>query len=206
MDTITTILQIDSSVNQGSSASRQLAYELTSAWQKKEPDSNVVIRDLAKNALPHIDHNTMAAFQNPEGELNQKQQGALELSNTLIEELRRADILVTSAPLYNLSIPSSLKAWFDHVMRARETFIYTGPGQHKGLLENKKAYVISSRGGAYENTTADLQTPLIRSLLAFIGIEDIEFIYAEGLAYGNEHYTNAMASASEKITTLVSAA
>jgi FMN-dependent NADH-azoreductase len=115
-------------------------------------------------------------------------------SDALVGELRRADIVVLGLPMYNFGVPSQLKAYFDHIARAGVTFKYTDKGA-VGLLTGKKAYVLAARGGLYAGTPADTQTPYVRDFLAFLGIGDIEFVYAEGLAIGAESRERSLADA-----------
>jgi FMN-dependent NADH-azoreductase len=122
----------------------------------------------------------------------------IEYSDKLIDELRRADTIVLGLPMYNFGLPSQLKAWFDHVARAGVTFKYTDKGA-VGLLAGKKAYVFATRGGVYAGTPADTQTPYVRDFLAFLGIADVEFVYAEGLAISAEAREAALASAQARI-------
>jgi FMN-dependent NADH-azoreductase len=122
-------------------------------------------------------------------------------SDALIEELRRADVLVLGLPMYNFGVPSTLRAYFDHVARAGVTFRYTPEGP-VGLLTGKKAYVVATRGGRYAGTTADLQSAYVRQFLGFIGIREVEFIYAEGLALGAEQRERAIAAAEARIEAL----
>jgi FMN-dependent NADH-azoreductase len=125
-------------------------------------------------------------------------------SDALIDELRAADVIVLGLPMYNFGVPSSLKAYFDHVARAGVTFRYTEKGA-EGMLKGKKAYVFATRGGLYAGTPADTQTTYVRDFLRFIGIDDVEFVYAEGLAMGEAPKENALAAANRSIERLVRA-
>jgi FMN-dependent NADH-azoreductase len=117
----------------------------------------------------------------------------------LIAELRRADVLVLGLPMYNFGVPSQLKAWFDHLARAGETFKYTEKGA-LGLLTGKKAYVFAARGGLYGE--GDSQTQFVRAFLAFIGIGDVEFVYAEGLAMGEASRNKGVMAARSRAAAL----
>jgi FMN-dependent NADH-azoreductase len=123
------------------------------------------------------------------------------VSDALIAELRQADVIVLGLPMYNFGIPSTLKAYFDHVARAGETFRYTPQGP-VGLLGGRKVYVFATRGGRYAGTPMDTQSDYVRQFLAFIGIDDVEFVYAEGLALGAEQREAALQDASDQITRL----
>ena len=173
-----TILQINSSLFNGSGQSSRLAGELVAALKKQHPHAQVIVRDLVKDPVPHLD---AERFQSQAGK-------------ELVEELQRADVLVLGLPMYNFGVPSQLKAWFDHIARAGVTFKYTGQGS-VGLLTGKKAYVLAARGGLYAGTAADTQTQYVRQFLAFLGIEDVEFIYAEGLAISEVTRNAAIAKA-----------
>ena len=119
-------------------------------------------------------------------------------SNRLIDELRRADVIVLGLPMYNFGVPSTLKAYFDHVARAGETFRYTENGP-VGLLTGKKVYVFAARGGRYAGTPSDAQTGYVRQFLGFLGIEDVEFVYAEGLAVDEASKQSALSQAHSAI-------
>ncbi|MGH8517321.1 MAG: FMN-dependent NADH-azoreductase, partial [Panacagrimonas sp.] len=129
------------------------------------------------------------------------QQAVVAYSDTLIDELRAADVIVLGLPMYNFGIPSQLKSYFDHVARAGETFRYTANGP-EGLIKNKKAYVFAARGGLYVGTPLDTQTTYVRDFLRFIGIEDVEFVYAEGLAIDAQTRTRALDQANDSIARL----
>ena len=186
------ILQINASLFSANGQSTRLADELIASLREQHPGAEVVVRDLAKDPVPHLDAARFAAFSAKERTL--EQQAVLAYSDGLVEELRRADIVVLGLPMYNFGLPSQLKAYFDHIARAGVTFRYTDKGA-VGLLTGKKAYVLAARGGLYAGTPADTQTPYVRDFLAFLGIGDIEFIYAEGLAISAESRGRALAAA-----------
>jgi FMN-dependent NADH-azoreductase len=189
-----TILQVNSSLNAEKGVSTQLASELVAALRAAHPETALIVRDLAREPVPHLDAARFAAFVAPAAALTAAQAEVLRHSDTLIAELRRADVIVLGLPMYNFGVPSQLKAWFDHVARAGVTFKYTDKGA-VGLLRGKKAYVLAARGGRYAGTPADTQTAYVRSFLAFLGVTDVEFVYAEGLAIGETSRTEALASA-----------
>jgi FMN-dependent NADH-azoreductase len=134
-----------------------------------------------------------------------KQLQAVALSEELIGELQVADIIVLGLPMYNFGIPSTLKAWIDHVARAGITFQYTENGP-EGLLKGKKAYVIAARGGLYEGSAADTQTPYIKTILGFMGITDVTMVAAEGLNMGDDAKAASLAKAQGELDQLVSGA
>lgn len=138
------------------------------------------MRDLARDPVPHLTAERFQSFLAKPEERNPGQQSVVAYSDTLVDELRRADVIVLGLPMYNLGVPSQLKAYFDHIARAGVTFRYTEKGP-VGLLTGKKAYVFATRGGQYAGTTLDTQTAYVRAFLSLLGITDAEFVYAEGL-------------------------
>jgi FMN-dependent NADH-azoreductase len=192
-----TILQLNSSLFGESGASSRLAGEFAGALAASA-GAQLVVRDLARQPVPHLTAERFAAFGTPASERTLEQQRHVAESDAFIEELRRADVLVLGLPMYNFGVPSTLKAYFDHVARANVTFRYTPDGP-VGLLTGKRAYVFATRGGQYAGTPADLQTAYLRQFLGLIGIRDVEFIYAEGLAFGPEQRERALAEATARI-------
>ena len=188
------ILQINTSLFSGNGQSTRLADQLVASLREQNPGAELVVRDLAKDPVPHLDASRFQAFLAKPEERTQGQKAVVSYSDALIGELRRADILVLGLPMYNFGVPSQLKAYFDHIARAGVTFKYTDKGA-VGLLTGKKAYVLATRGGLYAGTPADTQTPYVRDFLAFLGIRDVEFVYAEGLAIGAESRGRALAAA-----------
>lgn len=179
-----TLLQINSSLYAGNGQSSQLAQELVSAWQARNPDGTVVVRDLAANPPPHLSAERFQAFLTAPAERTAEQQAIAAESDALIDELKNADTVVVGLPMYNFGIPSTLKAWFDHIARAGVSFRYTSNGP-EGLIGDRKVYVVATRGGRYQGTAKDSQTTHVRDFLSFIGLNDVEFVYAEGLAGGD---------------------
>ncbi len=180
-----TLLQINSSLYAANGQSSQLAQQLVTAWQAKKPDGVVVVRDLAANPLPHLTAERFQAFLTKPEERTSEQQAFAAESDALIDELKSADTVVIGLPMYNFGIPSTLKAWFDHIARAGVTFRYTSNGP-EGLVGDRKVYVVATRGGRYQGTALDSQTNHVSTFLAFLGIKDLEFVYAEGLAGGED--------------------
>src|SRR5262249_875393 len=176
-----TLLQIRSSLFSDNGESSRLADRFVSAWREANPDGEVLVRDLARTPVPHLDAARFGAFLAKPGERTAAQQSAVDESDALIRELEAADVVVLGLPMYNFGIPSTLKAYFDHIARAGVTFRYTEKGP-VGLLTGKKVYVFAARGGVYAGTPGDTQTPYIRTFLGFLGMTDVEFVYAEGLA------------------------
>lgn len=198
---MTTLLQINASLNSRNGLSSQLADRFVDAWKQRHPDGDVVVRDLAANPVPHLDAARFGAFLAKPEDRSADQQAVTAFSDTLIGELQRADVIVLGLPLYNFGIPSTLKSWIDHIARAGVTFRYTESGPI-GLLTGKKVYVFATRGGKYAGTPLDSQTNYIRDFFGFLGMTDIEFVYAEGLAMGEEPKQIALAQAREQLERL----
>lgn len=165
-----TILQVDSSILGDNSASRKLVQKLTDHLAAQTENAEVITRDLAKDALPHLDGEVLGSLA----------EGTAVEADAVIAEAQKADVLVIGAPMYNFFIPSQLKTWFDYLARAKVTFEYT-PNGPKGLLQNKKVYVVTTRGGQHKDSATDVLTPYLKIMLGFVGLHDVEFIYAEGL-------------------------
>jgi FMN-dependent NADH-azoreductase len=190
-----TLLQINSSIYTGSGMSTQLANRFAEAILRRYPDARLLKRELALEAVPHLTAERFRSFQLKPEERTAAQREAVAYSDALIDELRQAEVIVLGLPMYNFGVPSQLKAYFDHVARAGETFRYTANGP-EGLLKGKKAYVFAARGGLYAGTSLDTQTQYVRDFLRFLGIEDVAFVYAEGLALGEQSRNQGMSDAS----------
>lgn len=197
---MTHYLQIRSSLFGAGSQSSRLADRYVQSTVAAE-GGDVVVRDLALDPLPHLDAERFAAFGTPAEARTPEQARIVAESDALVAELQAADVIVVALPMYNFGIPSTLKAYFDHVARAGVTFRYTASGP-EGLLRGKRARVFATRGGRYAGTPQDLQTAYVRQFLAFVGITDVEFVYAEGLALGEESRANALAEADRRIEQL----
>ncbi|WP_053149650.1 FMN-dependent NADH-azoreductase [Pseudomonas protegens] len=192
------ILIIESSARQQDSVSRQLTQTFIQQWQAAHPGDSITVRDLARNPVPHLDANLLGGWMKPAEQRSAAEQDSLQRSNELTEQLLAADVLVMAAPMYNFAIPSTLKAWLDHVLRAGVTFKYTDTGP-QGLLTGKRAYVLTARGGIYAGSTADHQEPYLRQVMGFIGIHDVEFIHAEGLNLGGDFHEKGLNQANAKL-------
>ena len=197
-----TLLQIQSSIFSNRGQSSRLAERFVAAWRESNPGGTLIVRDFAKEPVPHIDAGRFGAFLAKPAERTSEQQVVVDYSDALIDELKRADVIVLGLPMYNFGLPSTLKAYFDHVGRAGETFKYTEKGP-VGLLTGKKVYVFAARGGMYAGTPNDTQTPFIRAFLSFIGMDDIEFVYAEGLAISEASKEQGLLRAQAAIDALV---
>ena len=202
---MTTLLKINASLFSTQGQSSQLAERFVAARQAATPDLKVVSRDLAAEPVPHLDAARFLSFLAKPEERSAEQQAVVAYSDALIEEVRQADEIVIGLPMYNFGVPSTLKAWFDHIARAGVTFRYTATGP-EGLLTGKKVTVFAARGGLYAGTAKDSQTTYVRDFLGFIGITDVEFVYAEGLNMGEESKSAALAAAHGKLAELADAA
>ncbi|ATC97188.1 FMN-dependent NADH-azoreductase [Pseudoalteromonas tunicata] len=173
------ILFIQTSLSGAQSQSNLLAQELISKIGQSS-DIAVTVRDLTTTELPHLTASEMQSWQIPVQERTSEQIQLAELSDNLISELEQHQTLVIALPMYNFGVPSHFKAWIDRIARAGITFEYTEQGP-KGLINNKKVIVVASRGGVYAGTEKDSQTQYLKDVLAFLGMDDVTFIYAEGL-------------------------
>ena len=160
--------------------------------------ADVVVRDLAADPLPHLTAERFSALTTPAEQRTPAQARIAAESDELVAELQAADVIVVGLPMYNFGVPSTLKAYFDHVARSGVTFRYTAEGP-RGLLTGKKVLVIATRGGRYSGTAQDLQSAFVRQFLGFIGLTDVEFVYAEGLALGAEQRAAAIAEADRRL-------
>jgi len=193
-----TILHLNSSIFGNGGQSSRLAGEFVAQF----PGARVINRDLGKDPLPHLDAERFGAFLAKPEARTPAQRQVLGESDALIAELREADALVLGLPMYNFGVPSQLKAYFDHIARAGVTFKYTEKGS-VGLLTGKQAYVFAARGGLYQGTPRDTQTGYVREFLAFLGITDVQFVYAEGLAISEASKTQSLAAAQRSLRSLV---
>ena len=200
------ILVVSSSANGDASVSNGLATRFVDAVRESDPGASVVLRDVGANPLPHLTVETVAAIKGQP--TSEAEQAARALSDALIAELKQADTIVIASPMYNFGISSTLKAWFDHVLRAGITFRYTSEGP-QGLLGDKKVVVIESRAGAYAEGAAaamDGQEPHLRAMLGFVGIADPIWVRAEGLAFGQEAAGAAIEAAASQLAALAAEA
>lgn len=196
-----TLLQINASLFGDAGRSSQLADAFVARWRENNPGGRVVRRDLSESPVPHLTQERFGAALTAQQDRTAEQAQEAALADTHVEELLAADVLVIGVPIYNFHVPSTLKAWIDHVARAGTTFRYTSSGP-EGLLRGKRAYVFAASGGQYAGTEADFYTPYLRHFLGFLGIQQVEFTYAEGLAMGEERSNTAMRAAGERIQKL----
>lgn len=184
------ILRIDSSGRHQDSVSRALADDLVAKLQSRYPKAQIQTRDVNDN-LSFVDDAWIAAAYTPAAERSPQQHRVLALSDQMVDEFAAADLLIFSVPIYNFSIPASLKAWIDQVARIGRTFNYTSAGPHP-LLPSRKTYVIVTSGGTPVGSDIDYATGYFRHVLGFLGITDVELIAADRLlSQGETHIQQA---------------
>ena len=198
------ILQINSSVRADASHSSRLANELVERLLGNFPEAKVTLRDLGRTPQPMLDEVALQALFTPADKRSAEQATRVALDDALIAELQAADVLVLAAPMYNFTIPVQLKNWIDAISRAQVTFRYTANGP-EGLLTGKKVRVVLTRGGVHRNTPSDTMTPYLTTILGFLGMTDVEFIFAEGMAMGPDAEQAAFAAATQQIEKLIAA-
>jgi FMN-dependent NADH-azoreductase len=197
------ILVINSSAAGRDSVSRVLVADAVSKLLEVEPNAKVTHRDLGESPPPHLIVETINGVRGTAATENEF--AARRLSDEFIGELKAADTVVIGAPMYNFSVPTTLRAWFDHVLRPGATFSYAD-GAPRGLLGGKRVIVIESRGGLYTDGPAkafDFQEPYLRQLLGFMGITDVTFVHAEKIGYGPEARSASIEAAKAKISEVV---
>ena len=183
------LLHIDSAATGASSVTRELTATIVARWQDTVPGLSVAYRDLDARPLPHLTGPVLAKAD----------AAAAEASEQTLQQFLDSDVIVIGAPMYNFSVPSTLKAWIDRVAVAGRTFRYTENGP-EGLAKGKRMVIASGRGGIYgDNSPADFQEAYLRQVFGFLGVSDIEFIRAEGVAYSPQHRTDALESAKAAI-------
>lgn len=182
------LLHIDSSALGANSVTRDLSAAVVARWQDAVPGLTTQYRDLDANPVPHLTGGSLAGANAEEA----------ADAEAIMEQFLAADVIVIGTPMYNFGIPSTLKAWIDRVAVAGKTFRYTENGP-EGLAGGKKVIVASGRGGLHTGAPSDFQEPYLTFILGFLGITDVEFVRAEGVAYSPEHRTTAIASAKAAI-------
>ncbi|WP_374675255.1 FMN-dependent NADH-azoreductase [Ideonella sp.] len=203
------ILQVNSSARvfengQGSHSSR-LASELVAGLRTAHPEATLTVRDLARQPHPVLDEAALGALFTPPEARSAEQAARVALDDALIAEIQAADVVVLGVPMYNFGVSAQLKNWIDAIARSRVTFQYTDKGP-VGLLTGKTVYAVLARGGIYRDTPADSQVPYLTSVLGFLGMTDVRFIYAEGVAMGPEAEARALAAARAEIAQQLAAA
>lgn len=192
------ILQINSSARVEGANSTRLANTVTARLQAKHPGATVTVRDLAVTPHPVLDAAALGALFTPADQRTPEQAARVDLDDALIAEVQAHDAIVLGVPMYNFGVPVQLKTWLDAIARAGVTFRYTANGP-EGLIQGKKVYVAFARGGIYRDTPADSQTPYIQTILGFLGMTDVKYIHAEGLAMGPEAVDKAFTQAEDDL-------
>lgn len=192
------ILQVNSSARVGGSQSTRLANGIVERLRAADSNASVTVRDLAANPHPSLDEAALQALFTDPAQRTAEQAARVALDDALIAEIQTADVVVLGVPMYNFGISTQLKNWIDAISRARVTFRYTETGP-QGLLTGKKVYVALTRGGRYRDTPADSQVPYLRTVLAFLGMTDVQFFYAEGLAMGPQAEREGLDAAENEI-------
>jgi FMN-dependent NADH-azoreductase len=203
---MTNVLVLNSSALGAASVSKQLVAETVARLQVQDPSTQFTTRDLGASPVPHLTLDSATALRGGEP-TNPAQAAARALSDKLVQEIAWSNVIVIGAPMYNFGISSTLKAWFDYVLRAGVTFRYSEAGP-EGLITGKRAIVVESRGGAYSQgptQVMDSQEPHLRTLLGFMGITDVTYVRAEKLAFGPEARNEAIAGARSKIDSIIQA-
>lgn len=194
------ILLIQTSPRGNKSASRQMAQSVVEDLKLRHPGAHIVVRDLAENPPPHIDDTFVNAISGAQSAADQSK--TLAFSDTLIDELSAADVVVFGIPMYNFGLPSTLKAWIDHIIRAGRTFSYSPETGPSGLLKGKRAILVLATGGIYGAGPAkpfDFQEPYLRTVLGFTGITDVDVVRVEGSNVSSIGPEKALASAKTQL-------
>ena len=198
------ILVVESSPRGSDSASRKLAAELVEELHKKLPQAKIVRRDVAASPLPHLSSDVVAAAYTPIEQRTPALKSAIALSDQIVDELLASDTLVIATPMWNFSVPSSLKAWIDHIIRAGRTFSFTAQGP-EGLVKGKRAYLVVATGGVYSEgpySQYDFLVPYLKGVLGFIGVTDVRVVRAEGLN-DPKHVDQALAKARASLKNII---
>ncbi len=202
---MSTALILSSSLSGANSHSNRLIARYAERLAAADPGLKLIRRDLSRQPVAPLDGGRFAALVTPAANRSPAQAAVAAESDALVEELKAADVLVIGAPMYNFSVPTQLKSWFDHVARAGVTFRYTAAGP-EGLLEGKRAVLVTTRGGRHQGRPEDHVVPYVRTMLAFIGITALEVVYAEGLAIGERERHESLAAAEARIDALTAPA
>ena len=204
------LLHIDASPREERSRSRRFTREFIESWKQTYPADIISYRDIGRNPVPHLDESWIAAAYTPAEQRTPELWDAIRLSDRLVDELLAADIYVIGVPMYNFSIPSTLKAYIDQIVRIGRTFEFApeNPENHyKPLVLGKKMFIITARGssgyGAGERyETLNHQDPYLRTIFGFIGITDITFVHVENDEVGGTGLEQSIANAHTQIAQL----
>jgi FMN-dependent NADH-azoreductase len=207
------LLHIDASARGARSHSRALTRRLVETWMRMHPDTQVTYRDLGRQPPPHVDEAWIAAAFTPERERTPEMHAALRASDALVDELLRADVLALGAPMYNFSIPSTLKAYIDQIVRVGRTFLFEpedAARPYKPLVHGKKAFVVTARGdtgygpgGA--NAGMNHLDPYLGTILGFIGITDLDFVHVDNDEFGGARLEQSLGAAHDRLATMLAA-
>lgn len=195
------ILQINSSARSEGAQSTAVAERIVARLKASNPQAKLTVRDLASDPHPALDQAALGALFTPAESRTPEQASRVALDDANIAQIQAADAIVLGVPMYNFGITSQLKNWIDSICRAKVTFQYTENGP-EGLLKGKKVYVAFARGGKYRGSDADTQLPYLKAVLGFLGITDVQFVFAEGLSMGPDAAAAAHAEADAQIAAL----
>jgi FMN-dependent NADH-azoreductase len=195
------LLVIHTSLNGSDSLSSTLANDAAARWQERNPTGTIEELNFASTPIPHLTADTFGAFNTATEDRTPNQQELVALSDSLIKQVQEANEVILAVPMYNFGVPSQLRAYIDHIARAGITFRYTPDGP-VGMVELEKVTVIATRGGRYAGTALDTQTAYLKNFFRFLGVTNVEFVYAEGLAMGEEALAESIASARSAIEAL----
>ncbi len=188
------ILQINASARREGANSTKLAQTVVDRLVRSHPASKVTLRDLAAEPVTVLDEAALGALFTPAEQRTPEQSAVVAEYDALIAEVQAHDVIVLGVPMYNFGVPVQLKAWIDAIARAGVTFRYTESGP-EGLIKGKRVYVALARGGLYRDQPHDSQVPYLKTVLGFLGLNDVHFIYAEGLNMGPEAAAQGFAQA-----------
>lgn len=192
------ILQINSSPRGAASHSTKLANDLVTRLRDANAAATLTVRDLGRAPLPALDEAALGALFTPAEQRTAEQNQRVAHDDAVIAEVQVANVIVLGVPMLNFAVPVQLKNWIDAIARSGVTFRYTANGP-EGLLQGKKVYAVLARGGKYRDTPADSMVPWLKTVLGFLGMTDVQFVYAEGLAMGPDAERAALASAIAQI-------
>ena len=200
------ILVVHSSPRQERSVSRKLTNDFVQQWLKQHPEAKVVTRDVARQPVPHVSEDWIIGAFSPADTLTPDAKAAIDISNELVDELFSADRYVFAVPMYNFNVPSTFKAYLDQIVRVGRTFS-VGANGYQGLLKDKKALFVTSSGGSFPSGSPyaayNFQEPYLRAVAAFLGITDVQFVVADGLARGDDAAKNSITKAESALNELV---
>ncbi|MFY9329241.1 MAG: NAD(P)H-dependent oxidoreductase [Georgfuchsia sp.] len=188
------ILQINASARRDGANSTRIANSIVARLRSADPTAQLTVRDFSSNPHPALDASVLGALFAPAESRTADQVARVGIDDVLIAEVQAADVIVLGVPMYNFGVPSQLKNWIDAIARNGTTFRYTEKGP-EGLLSGKKVYIGLARGGRYRGTETDSQVPYLKTVLGFLGMTDLHFIYAEGLNMGPEAIQQGFAQA-----------